>query len=169
MIELPALSLTGVASYQQTERGIADRAGDDHKVACPGPAATHHPAVRQRPECHYGYGHRTGRANRIATQQGAAIGVRIGAQATREGFEPFLADGFREREREEKTRRCRSLGGKIGEVHAQRFLGDRVRGVIDKEMHAADERVGREHQIGTRGRRECRCIVDEPARARMGG
>src|ERR1700680_4117714 len=113
MIELPALGLTGIASYQQTERGIADRAGDDHKVACPCPAATHNPPVRQRPECRYGYGHWAGRVNRIAAQQRAAIGLRIGAQATREGCEPFLADGLREREREEKTRRCRSFGGKI--------------------------------------------------------
>src|SRR5438445_7279048 len=92
MVELPALGRSAIASYQKAERRIPDRAGDDDAVAWPSPAATHHGAPRQRPQCGDGYGHRPGRADRIATQEWTPIGARIGAQAAREGFEPCFAD-----------------------------------------------------------------------------
>ncbi len=44
------------------------------------------------------------------------------------------------REREQEAGRLRPLGGKIGEVDAQRFARDRVGRIVGEEMHPADDR-----------------------------
>ena len=61
----------------------------------------------------------------------------------------------------------RALGGKVGQVHPQRLPGDRIGRIIGKEMHAADDAVGGEHEIAARRRRDRCGIVDQPEGAGM--
>src|SRR5262249_8557773 len=62
-----------------------------------------------------------------------------------------------------------ALGGEVGQVDAQGLLGDRVGGVIGKEVDAGDDRVGLEHDVAVVRRGEDRGVVGQPEGARMTG
>ena len=66
---------------------------------------------------------------------------------------PLVADLLRQREREQKSDRLGALRREVGQVHPQRLLRDGVWRIVGKEMHAADDAVGRQHEIATRWRR----------------
>src|SRR5262245_17630665 len=94
-----------------------------------------------------------------------SLGVR--AQTLREGGDPGLVGCRRQPERKEETGRLRALGGEVGQVDAQRLAGDCVRRIVGKEVHAADDRVRRQHDVVAGGRGEDRRIVDQAERAGM--
>ena len=48
--EAPARSGRAIASQQQTQRGVANRAGDHHAIACFGAGASQHLALRHGAE-----------------------------------------------------------------------------------------------------------------------
>ena len=93
---------------------------------------------------------------------GQPIGGGVGAEAGGEGFQPVLAPVARQRERQEKAERPRALGGEIGEVHPKRLLRDRVGRIVGEEMHARDQRVGRQHEVVAGRRLEQRGVVAKP-------
>ncbi len=81
-------------------------------------------------------------------------------------LEPRVADRLRQREREQKAQRPRTLGGEVGQVHAQRLPGDRLGGSSGKKCTPPTMRVGLEHEVAARRRRDRRGIVDERRRRR---
>ena len=69
----------------------------------------------------------------------------------------------------QKAERLGALGGKVGEVHAQRLAGHVLRRVVGEEMHAADDGVGLEHEIAAGRRLDEGGIVGQAERAGMDG
>ena len=81
---------------------------------------------------------------------------------------PIVADLLRQRQRQQETERARALGGEIGQIHPQRLARHVACRVVGKEMHAADDGVGLEHQVAARRRLDEGGIVGKAERARMG-
>ena len=110
---------------------------------------------------------RSRRANGIAAEQrtGKAFGVdpQAGARSSRAS----VVDVCRQRERHQEAERLCALGREIREIHPQRFARDRVRRIVGKKVHAADDRVGGQDELVARGRREDRGVVGQRERARM--
>ena len=115
-----------VAAQPHAERGVADRAGDHDAVARPAADAPHHPALRHGAERGDRDRHRSGRVVGVAAEQRAAVVPGILAETRGEGREPASSVLVRQRDRQQKAERLRALGGKIGEIHAQRLAGDRL-------------------------------------------
>ena len=99
---------------------------------------------------------------------GQSIGRGVGAETLGEGCEPILAPVAGQRERQQKSERPSALGGKIGEIDAQRLAGDRAGRIVGEEMHARDQRVGGEHEVFA-GRRTHQRRVVAQAQARRPG
>ena len=101
------------------------------------------------------------------TDQRALVGLGVLAQTEREALEPIGANVLRQSERDEEAERGRALGGEIGEIDPQRLARDVARVVFREEVHAADDGVGLEDDVGARRRREEGGVVGERQRARM--
>ena len=93
------------------------------------------------------------------------LGVR--AQALRESAEPIVADILGQRERQQETERRGALGGEIRQVHPQRLARHVTSRIVGKKMHAADDRVGLEHEVATGRRLDESGVVGKTKRARM--
>ena len=111
--------------------------------------------------------HRTRRPVGVAAEQWASVELRVGAQPIRESGQPYVGRAVRQREREQETDRFRALGGKIREVDAQRLASDGIGGILGKEMHAADDGIGLEHDIAAGWRHQDRGVIGKAERARM--
>ena len=109
-----------------------------------------------------------GRMVGVAAEQRTAKARRIFAEASGEGADPSFVGSRRQCQREQKADRLGALGGKVGEIHAQRLAADALRRIVGKEMDAGNDTIGREHQIASRWRGERRGVVDEPQRAGRG-
>ena len=85
----------------------------------------------------------------------------------REISQPSVSRAIRQRKREQEADGRGALGGKIGEVDAQRLASDGTGGILGKEMHAADDGIGLEHEIAAGRRRQDRGVIRKTERARM--
>ncbi len=74
----------------QPERGIADRAADEERVAGAGAGARHHAAGRDLAEGGDRDRQRSGGADRVAAEQRAGEGAEVVGEAGAEGVEPRL-------------------------------------------------------------------------------
>ena len=54
------------------------------------------------------------------------------------------------------------------EIHAQRLARDIIRPVVEKEMDAGNDAIGREHEVASRWRGQRCSVVDKPERAGRG-
>ena len=165
--EPPALGRGRVAPQQQPERGVADGAGHHHAVARPwrrrgAPSCRAAPRRTPAIEIVIGPGVRT-----VSPPSSGQPKCSASAPSPRaNGASHASPISFGKREREQKAERARALGGEIGQIHPQRLPGDRIGRIVGKEMHAADDAVGREHEIAARGRRDRGGIVDRARRRR---
>src|SRR6478736_2922686 len=155
LVQLPALAVT----HHHAERGIADRTGDEYAVAGSGTGTPYHRPFRNGAKHGNGNHDRALCAIGIATEQWTAEQVGIGAQALRKPLKPLLVDLPGQSERQQETKRSRTLRGEVRQVHAQRPASHRMSGILGEKMHPADDSVGCEHQIISRWRREKGCII----------
>ena len=163
--QLPVLAL----AHRKPERGVADGARNEDAVAGLGAGAAHHGALRHAAEHRDRDRDRPGRAVGIAAEQRAAVEHGVAAQAFGKVGEPTLADIGRQREAEQEAERLGALRRQVGQVHAQRLAGYVLRRVVGKEMHAADDSVGLEHEIAAGRRLDEGGIVGQAERAGMDG
>jgi len=163
-VETPVRQLA--AQNRQAERGIADGAGHEHRIAGTRATATEHPPGRYVAERHDRNRHRAGRRIRVAADQMHAVFVLIFGEAAGEGGNPLLGDGLWQHDVEHVGARDGALRGKVRQICAQRLAGDEVRRIVVQEMHAADERVGFGNQLMARWRRDHRRVIEQPKGAR---
>ena len=88
------------------------------------------------------------------------------AQAGGEARQPRRRRRLRERQRHQIADGPGGLGGEIGDVHRQRLPGDVLGRVVGEEVHALGHRIGLEHQLGARLRRDQRAVVLQAEGAR---
>ena len=109
-----------------------------------------------------------GRANGVAAEQRAIVMSSRPAPSPRaKAFSQASPTPFGSASVSRKPARLRALGGEIGQVDPQRLLRDRLGRIVGKEMHAADNGVGREHEVVARRRRQQRGVVGQAERAGM--
>ena len=168
VVELPALGRGGVAQLKP-ERGVADRAGHHHRVAGLRAAAADHRALRHRSERRDRDRDRPRRPHGIAAEQRASIELGIGPKSARKQLDPGFRRDFGSASVTQEAERLCALGREVGQIHPQRLLRDHVGGIVGKEMHATDDRVGGQHEVVARRRRDHRRVVGQAKRARMGG
>jgi hypothetical protein len=132
--------------HVEAQRGIADRPRHHHAVAGLCPAAMDHPARCHAPERGDRHHQRPRRRNRVAAEQRTAKLRGILAERVRERRKPsFLRTA--QRQRQHKARRCRTLGGEIGQIHPQRLARDGIRRIVGEKMHAFHDGIGRDHDV----------------------
>ena len=153
----------------KSERGVADRAGDhDHgRPACAPARCTMVPCgsvPNAVIETVTGPGVRTVSPPSSGQPYASASAPSPRAKCSSHASSMLV----RQRERQQESRGLRALGGEIGQIHPQRLARDRVRRIVGKEMHAADDRVGRQHQF-VAGRRLEASRRRRSARARRDG
>jgi hypothetical protein len=73
-----------------------------------------------------------------------------------------------QRQGQHKARRCRALGGEVGEIYPQCLARDGVGGIAGEKMHALDNGVGGDDEVVS-GRSQDRGIVGKIERAGIGG
>ena len=166
--ELPGRAHVSFFAQRKSERGVADGAAHEHAVAHLGAGAAHHGAFRYAAEHGDGDRDRPRRAVGVAAEQRAAEQDGVAAQPFRKSGEPVVADLLRQRQRQQEAERLCALGRQVGQVHSQRLARHALRGILGKEMHAADNRIGLEHQVAARRRLDEGGIVGQAQRARMG-
>ena len=111
--------------------------------------------------------HRSGRAVGVAAEQRAAVSPGVGAKPARKQLQPFVVDAFGDHQRQQKSGRLGALGGEIGKIDPQRLARHGVGRIVGKEMHAADDGVGLQHDLMAGRHRQHRRIVGQPERAGM--
>ena len=131
-----------------------------------GGGAPHHRAFRHAAEHGDRDDDRSRRAVGVAAEQRTAVELGVVAQAVGKSRKPVFVDCLRQRERQQKAERGCALGGEVGQIHAQRLAATAPAHRREK-MHAADDGVGREHQIAARRRRDEGGVVGQTQRARM--
>ena len=166
--EPPFSRETAIAPQLQPERRIADRSGHEHMIAGRRSRAPRHLSVRDDAERRNRNGRRPGSAIGIAAEQRTAILGRVLAEPACEAGKPGFVPPIRQGERQQEAERLRAFGGEVGEIYPQRLAADRVGRIVGKEMDAADDAVGREHEIASRRRRYRRRVIAEAERAGMG-
>ena len=72
------------------------------------------------------------------------------------------------RQRHQVAERGRALGCEVRDIDGQRLPRDVLRRIAGKEVHALGHRIGLEHELGARLRRQQRAIVLETEGARRG-
>ncbi len=131
----------------ETQRRIADRARDIEEIAFGDPAPRHHLAMRNSPDRGDRENESVGTFHRVAADQRTGIGFCILAETRGETRKPGLRPIRRQREAQEKSQRLRGFSGKIGEIDAQRLLGDRIRRIVGKEIDAGRQHIGRDDEF----------------------
>ena len=73
--------------------------------------------------------------------------VLVGLEAAREAPIQLVVQSRGRREGQEVADRARALGGEVGEVDAQRLLGDRAGRIVGEEMDTGGDQVGLEDEV----------------------
>ena len=108
------------------------------------------------------------RLHRIAAEERAGeIPGRL-SEAGRESGKPALGPVVGQGEAQQEAGRIGALGGKVGDVHAERLAGDGAGRIVGQEMDALDQGVGGQDEIVPGRRRQAGRIVLE-AQAPLAG
>ena len=150
---------------QQTERALPDRAGNEKPVTR---LRRQSRSILRRIDFTPGSNRddrSATRAERVAATQCQAVMAAVLGKAARKGIEPVRVPVAPEAERQRKAGRHGSLGGKIGQVHPQRLLGDGVGRISRQEVDRFGDCVLGDDQRLTRRDLHQRSIVLKAKRA----
>ncbi len=151
---------------RQAKGGIADAAGDEHRIARARAVTPHHRALRHKSECGDGQRQRSRRCRGIAAIQRYAEHALIGSKPICKSVQPIHADIAGQRQREQIAACLRPLRCEVGEIDPQRLPRHAVRRRVGKKMHARHQRVGGDNDLVAVGGCKQGRIIAQPQRAR---
>ena len=155
-------------THAQAERGIADRAGDEERVAGPRAGTRHHAAgldfAKAVIESVSGPGVPTVSPPSSGQSKARRSSARPAQKTSSQGSVQSCGSARPSR----MPVGVAALAARIGEVHAQRLARDDVRRIVGEEMDASDQHVLGDDEVVAGARRHQCCVVAQAEAAGAG-